>query len=183
LRIKGTFFKDYVKMVQDSPELAWDKYLTASDWEIVRSAMIIPTEWYPVETMGRIGRGIFELRVNKNYEAVRAHGRMRATESFDEATRKFLDKGDPLLAIKTFVMIAARFVDEIRVTMEKSGPGLAEVCFFPVENAPSWDLFREIQAGTIEKLAEMNGAREARAEIVEEEREGGRACIVRLRWK
>jgi hypothetical protein len=183
LRIKGTFLKDYVKLVLDNPQLNWNKYLTDADWALVRGAMIIPTAWYPAETMGNIGRGIFELRVNKDYALVRAHGRARATESFDEATKKFLDKGDPLGAIKSYVSIAARFIDEVKVTVERSSPGLAEVCFFPVETAPSWDLFREIQAGTLEKLAELNGGREARAEIRTEKREGRDACIIRVEWK
>ncbi len=183
MRIKGTFLKDYVKLVRESPELNWDKYLTEADWAVVRGAMIIPTAWYPAETMGNIGRGIFELRVNQDYALVRAHGRARATESFDEATRKFLEKGDPLGAIKTYVSIAARFIDEVKVTLAGSGPGRAEVSFFPVETAPSWDLFREIQAGTLEKLAELNGGREAHAELTTEPREGREACIIRVSWK
>ena len=183
MRIKGTFLKDYVKLVQDNAQLDWDKYLTAADWAVVRGAMIIPTAWYPAETMGNIGRGIFELRVNSDYALVRLHGRARATESFDAATRKFLERGDPLLAIKAYVSIAARFIDEVKVTLTASGPGLAEVCFFPVDQVPSWDLFREIQAGTLEKLAELNGGREARAELREEPREGRAACMILVRWK
>jgi len=183
LRIKGTFFKDYVKIVLDSPELDWGRFLTEADWGVVRGAMIIPTQWYPAETMGHIGRGIFELRVNKNYAAVRLHGRARATESFDAATMKFLNKGDALGAIRTYVTIAARFIDEVKVSVDGGGAGHAEVCFHPVDNVPSWDLFREIQAGTMEKLAELNGAIEARAEFVKAERDGREACIIRVEWK
>lgn len=146
MRIKGTFLSDYVELVNDNPDLDWDSYLTESDWEVVRNT-IIPTEWYPVEVMGNIGRGIFDMRSKRNYELVRLHGRARATDAYDDATRKFLEKGDPVASLKAYSMIAGRYIDELKVTLEKSGPTEAYVCFFPVEEAPSWDLFREIQAG------------------------------------
>jgi len=181
LRIKGNFLKDYVKLVNDNPDMEWDKYLTDSDWQIVRS-IIIPSAWYPVETMGRIGRGIFEMRSKRNYEAVRAHGRARAIESFDEATKRFLIKADPASSIQAYTMIVRRYVDEVSVELEKSEAGRAEVCFYPVDDAPSWDLFREIQAGTLEQLVELNGGKDAHAEFLSELREGREACIISLTW-
>jgi hypothetical protein len=182
MRIKGNFLKDYVKIVNDTPELDWDSYLTEDDWKIVRS-VIIPAAWYPVETMGRIGRGIFEMRSNKNYEAVRMHGRARVEQVFDEATMRFMLKDDPQASVRAYAVIAKRYVDEVNVTFEKSGPGFAEICFYPVDDAPAFDLFREIQAGTMERLVELNGGREPRAEFIEEDREGGQACIIRVNWK
>ena len=182
MRIKGIFLKDYVKIVNDTPELDWKKYLTDEDWEIIGS-IIIPSAWYPVATMGRIGRGIFEMRSMKNYEAVRLHGRARADQVFDEATMKFLLKDDPASSVRAYSVIARRYVDEVEITVERAEPGLADVTFYPVDEAPSWDLFREIQAGTMERLVELNGGREARAEFIDQEREGRTACIIRIKWE
>ena len=94
MKIKGIFLKDYVQIVKDTPDLDWKSWLTAEDWEIV-NGMVYATTWYPVETMGRIGRGIFEMRSNRNYEVVRMHGRARATESFDEITSNCFSKTIP----------------------------------------------------------------------------------------
>jgi hypothetical protein len=110
------------------------------------------------------------------------HGRARAMESFDESARKFLIKDDPISSIQAYTKIVRRYVDEVAVTLEKSGPGMAEVCFYPVDDAPSWDLFREIQAGTLEQLVELNGGKDAHAEFLPEVREGREACIIRLTW-
>ena len=181
MRIKGIFLKDYVEIVNQSPELEWSRYLTAADWEIARS-LILPTQWYPAETMAHIGRGIFEMRTQNNYEAVRAHGRARATDSFDPATKKFLLKDEPVASLQAYAMIARRFIDEISINLENAGPGRVEVCFSPVDQVPAWDLFREIQAGTLEKLVELNGGKNPRADFVSEPRQGREACIIRVTW-
>jgi len=163
MRIKGTFLADYVKIVKDTPELDWDSFLTDKDREIINSA-IIPTEWYPAETMGM-------------------HGRARATDAFDDATKMFLMKDDPVASLRTYAHIVGRYIDEIKVSMERGEEGYAEVSFHPVETAPAWRLFREIQAGTLEKLVELNGGTEARGEFRTERREGREACIICISWK
>jgi len=182
MRIRGTFFKDYTKIVLDSPDLDWDRYLAREDWQVVRQT-IIPTEWYPAEIMGRIGRGIFEMRTQNKYELVRMHGRARATDSFDEATKKFLLKNDPASSLRAYAQIAGRFIDELKVKLEKAEPGRAEISFFPVDGVPSWDLFREIQAGTLEKLIELNGGKNPEATFRSESRDQREACIVNLAWE
>jgi len=182
MQIKGIFLKDYVQLVKDNPDLEWNRYLTASDWEITRS-LIVPSQWYPADTMAHIGRGIFEMRSKNNYEAVRLHGRARATDSFDPATQKFLLKQDPVAALQAYAMIVRRYIDEIEVRLEKSGSGRAEVGFFPVEGVPAWDLFREIQAGTLEKLVELNGGQDPKAEFRSEMRQGQEACVIVVSWE
>ncbi len=182
MKIKGNFLKDYVKIVKDTSDLDWKRYLTPEDWGIINS-IIIPSAWYPVETMGRIGRGIFEMRSKGDYGLVRLHGRARVEQVFDEATMRFLLKDDPASSIVGYAAIAKRYVDEVEIKITRSEPGLVDVCFFPVDGAPSWDLFREIQAGTMEKLVELNGGSDPIAEFIDEEREGHLACTIRVRWK
>jgi hypothetical protein len=181
LRIKGNFLKDYVKLVNDTPELEWEKYLTDEDWEIVRG-IVIPTSWYPVETMAHIGRGIFDMRSKNNYEVVRLHGRTRVTEVFDEGTQKFLLRGDPIDALRAYTYIAVRYVDELNIELVDSGPDFADVVFYPVDDAPAWDLFREIQAGTLEQLVELNSGGNARVEFTPDTRDGREACIMKVTW-
>lgn len=182
MRIRGIFLQDYTKVVRDTPDLSWDRYLTPEDWAIVRTDLI-PTQWYPVETMARIGRGLFELRSNKNYALVRMAGRARVDFSFDPATKKFLLKGDPAASLRAYITIADRFVDELEVKLEVFTEESADVSFYPVDGAPAWDLFREIQAGTLEKLVEENGGRDPVASFHPQTRQGREACIIRLAWK
>lgn len=182
MRIKGNFLKDYVQTVNQTPELDWNKFLTESDWQIVRS-IIIPSQWYPAELMGRIGRGLFVMRTKNNYSLVRLHGRSRLDTAFDEETKKFLTKADPVAAIQAYVMIARRYIDEVSIKLEKSGPGFAIVCWDPVDETPSWDLFREIQAGTMEKLIELNGGKNPQTKFVSEIRNGREAGIIHLTWQ
>jgi len=182
MKIKGNFLKDYVQTVRDTPDLAWDKYLTAEDWEIVRG-QVIPLSWYPVETMGRIGKGLFELRTQGKYELVRLHGRTRVDTLFDEGTRNFLTKGSPMDSLRAFSVIARRYIDEVEIKVVKKELNYCEVSWWPVDGAPGWDLFREIQAGTMERLVELNGGKKAKAEFRSEQMNGREACIICLRWE
>lgn len=182
MKIKGIFLQDYVQIVQKTPDLDWNRYLTPADWEIV-NRLIVPSQWYPADTMAHIGRGIFEMRSKNNYAVVRQHGRARATDSFDPATQKFLFKQDPAAALAAYATIVRRYIDELEVRLENSGPGFAELSFFPVENVPAWDLFREIQAGTLEKLVELNGGAEPKAEFRSAAREGRESCRILVSWK
>jgi len=182
MRIKGNFLKDYVKIVRESPELDWNKYLNEADWHIIRE-MVIPLSWYPAGTMGRIGRGIFEMRSKKDYSLVRLHGRSRVDQVFDDGTRQILCKNSPAEALQVYTLIARRYIDEIEIKLESSGDNFAEVSFYPVDDVPSWDLFREIQAGTMERVVELNRGKDPHAEFRSEKREGREACIVRLTWQ
>jgi hypothetical protein len=182
IRIRGIFLQDYIKIVQSTPELEWDRFLTEADWEVVRGT-ILPTAWYPADTMAHIGRGIFEMRSKGNYAVVRLHGRARATDAYDEATRKFLIKGDPNFSLLAFVSIVGRVIEGVTVKLEQSGHKEAWVSFFPVDNVPAWDLFREIQAGTLEALVELNGGKNARSEFLSETRDGREACLVQVAWE
>lgn len=180
MRIKGNFLKDYVETVLKTPELDWAKYLNPEDWEIIKG-IIIPSAWYPVETMGRIGRGLFEMRIGSNYALLREHGKMRFS-MFDSETQKFLTKNDPIAAIQAFLMIMRRYVDGLSITLEKFQTGTAEISFYPVDEAPSWDLFREIQAGTIQKIIELNGGKTPQGNFRSETRKGHTADILHLSW-
>ena len=182
MRIRGVVLADYVKIVRTTRNLDWESFLNDEDWEIIKS-MVIPTEWYPAEVIGRIGRGMFVLLSNSNYEFVRAFGRKNGDEHFDPATQKFFKKDDPVAALGVFAAIASRFADEINAKLEKTGENFAEVTFFPVDGAPSWDCYREVQAGYIEWIVEENGGKNPRAEIRHEEREGREACIIRVTWE
>jgi len=182
MKIKGNFLKDYVQIVKDSPDLDWDKYLTPSDWEIV-GGTIIPLSWYPAETMGRIGRGIFEMRSKKDYSLVRLHGRSRVDNFFDEATRRILLKHSPVESCRAYCIVARRYIDEVEIELTGSGEKDCEVSWWPVDNVPSWDLFREIQAGTLERVVELNGGKNAKAEFRSGQKNGREACVVCLSWE
>jgi hypothetical protein len=182
MRIKGNFLKDYVKIVRDSPELDWKKYLTEADWHIIRE-MVIPLSWYPAATMARIGRGIFEMRSKKDYSLVRLHGRSRVDLIFDDASKQLLSKNSPAEGLQVYTLIARRYLDEIEIKLEKSGDHFTEVSFFPVEDVPSWDLFREIQAGTMERVVELNKGKDPRAEFRTEKKDSHEICFIKLTWQ
>lgn len=182
MRIRGIFLQDYAKVVRDTPELNWAGYLTPQDKKILELD-IIPTEWYPVEIMAHIAQGLFEMRAGSEYRLVREAGKARVANSFDEATRRFLMKDDPPAALRAYTSIATRFVDELEVKVRTAGENFCEVSFFPVDGAPAWDLFREIQAGTLEKLVELNGGQDPSTEFISETTEGRDLCIIRVTWK
>lgn len=181
LRIKGTFLKDYVKIVNATRDKDWERFLTEDDWKIIGS-MILPTQWYPAETMGRISEGIFELLTGRSLPFIREFGRSSAPRFFDDV-KQFLLKDDIPTALNAWRLIADRYVDEMRVMIDEIGPHHAHVSYYPVDGAPSFEHYREVQAGNLEWLVSVNGGKNPASEFHEEAREGRTACIIRVTWE
>jgi len=180
LQIRGSFLKDYAKIVNATREADWDRYLLPLDREIL-SGMILPSQWYPAETMGRIARGLLELHSGGSYEYIRAFSRAKAPDYLSDV-KSFLLRNDIKKALDAYVRIADRWVDEIEVKVEGCGEGVARISFCPVRDAPSFDCYREVQAGNLEWLVEANGGADPKAEFETEERSGKEACTIKLRW-
>ena len=180
MQIRGVFLLDYIKLVNHTRDKDWEQFLTPEDWELCKE-MIVPTAWYPVETMGRIARGIHELICNRDYNFIRLYGRTRAPELFQDA-RPFLVKNDIAAALPSFRHIVDRYVDEVNVTVEHVADDHCLVSWYPVDGAPSFDCYREVMAGNLEWLIEENGGEDAIAEFIEERRDGRLACIIRVNW-
>ena len=181
MRIRGTFLKDYVKIVRATRDKDWESFLTEEDWKIIDS-MILPTELYPAETMGRISQGIFELLTGKSLAFIREFGRSSAPKFFDDV-KKFLLKDDIPAALNAWRLIADRYVDEMAVTIEEITSNYVLVSYFPVDGAPSFEHYREVQAGNLEWLIQANGGNQPAAEFIDQERNDRLACIIKVTWK
>lgn len=131
MKIRGTFLKDYVKIIRGTRDKDWEKFLTAQDWEILDS-MILPTEWYPGETMGRIADGLFELLAGESVVFVRGFGKSSAPQFFEDVTG-FLVKNDIASALNKWRLIADRYIDVVSVNVEEVGENVAKVSYFPVD--------------------------------------------------
>jgi hypothetical protein len=180
MKIKGTFLKDYVKIVRATRDKDWERFLLPEDWEII-NAMIIPTQYYTAETMGRIAQGLYELLSGSSHAFIRRFGRTQAPEYLSDVM-SFILKGEVEAGLKAFATIADRYVDEISVTVEQVGDKGARICYHPVDGAPSFEHYREVQAGFLEWIAQANGARNPRADFISEQRAGGQALIITLEW-
>ena len=90
MKIRGTFLKDYVKIVNATRDKDWERFLNEDDWQII-GTMIIPTELYPVEIMGRIAQGLYELLAGGSHQFVREFGRSSAPQFFEDV-KSFLLK-------------------------------------------------------------------------------------------
>lgn len=181
MQIRGTFLKDYVKIVRATQDADWGRFLTADDWEIINS-MIIPSAWYPAETMGRIARGLYELHSNHSYEFIRAFARAQAPVYLEDV-RQFLQKGDIRSALNAYIYIVGRFVDEISVSFVESGHDFVKVSFYPVNDAPSFDCYREVMAGYLEWLVAENGGKNPQSEFESNLREDKEECVIRVDWQ
>lgn len=59
-KCKGSVMLDIVKVVRAFRDLDWGEYLKPEDWEII-DAMVIPTEWYPIDSYMRIGMAVYKV--------------------------------------------------------------------------------------------------------------------------
>jgi hypothetical protein len=181
LKIRGSLFKDYVRLVRTTRDKDWDRFLTEDDWKIINS-MIMPTKWYPVETMGRLAEGIYHLLTGCNSEVIREFGRTSAPRFFQN-TMSLFQKDNIKSALDFWRLISDSNIDEVSVTIEECKPNLARVCYFPVDQVPSFEHYRELQAGNIEWLIMENGGKNPSSEFETKAREGGEACIIKVTWE
>ncbi len=181
LRIRGTFLKDYVKIVKATRDQGWERFLTDDDWEII-DTMVIPAQWYPAETMGRIAEGLYSLLSGESSEFIRQFGENTAPDYFADV-KSFLSRDDVPQALDKWRWIADRFVDEISVSVVEVSDKRALVSFFPVDGAPSFAHYREVMAGNLLWLVKANGGANPGAEFESGERDGREELFIELSWE
>ena len=163
--VKGIWFTDYAKMVSKLKHLAWDKYLTPEDFELVEGR-ILPAQWYPLEIYQRLALAAFELVGQGKPEMARLAGQSFMDQlTNDEALGPFLKCGDPERALRSFIALQKRLITLGEASCEKAGP--KQVCY-RITWAQRWNglfPFAHNFAGFLSRLVEVNGGKNIRLEF------------------
>jgi len=181
-KCKGSVVLDMVKVVRAFKDLPWDKHLKPEDRQIVNS-MVMPTEWYPLESYMRIGMAVFKLVARENEEAVRQFARAAMKELFEGAYRPFLDKHDPFLAVNKFLELRKSLFNFHRSAMEKTGDQSLQVRLFNLgEIEEGLEVFQLLLGVHLQELIRYNGGEEVEIKTRQEIQEGEKTLVFDLAW-
>jgi hypothetical protein len=180
LRVKGTLFVDYVRMLRAQKDTDWSKHLDPEDLGyLVRR--IEPNEWYPMKTFERMGLAIL-AELSPALETIRAWGRAQV----DWLCRRHADlvaPGDARDTLMRFRVLRASFFDydALRISELTDGEATLFIAYgmsHRAEEAASWQTL-----GFFERLIELAGATNVQAWFANKSWSSqGQTCI-RIRWE
>ena len=159
-KVKGSVLLDMVKVVRAFKDQPWDQHLKPGDWEIINS-MVIPTEWYPIESYMRIGVAVYELVAKGNEDAVRQFGLAAMKDLIEGSYRPFLDKGDPFEATRKFLDLRKSLFNFSKMGMEPTGQRSLRVVISEFgQFEAGLDVFMILLKAHLEELIRTNGGKE-----------------------
>jgi len=179
--VKGSLFQEYARMVKNLKQVDWGKYLTSSDLEIIHH-MIIPSKWYPLESYQRLGVAVFQEIAQGKPEAALAWGRHTMDDLYSTYQQLVMVQGDPVSTLKKFHKLSRQFFDfdgfEI-ITLEHNYIQIKLSRDFG-EIAVQGYTYQIL--GTIQRLIELCGMKEVKAEFDAKVWEGAPHTIFKLSW-
>ncbi len=108
MQAKGTLLIDYVKIIRENKDKGWDKWLKPEDWEIINSN-VLPSTWYPYESMQRIGFAVFKEIADSNLDLACEFGKFAIRNLFD-IYKNLVIPGDPVGSVKKLTQIRANLI-------------------------------------------------------------------------
>jgi hypothetical protein len=181
MKVQGSLFLDSVKLIKSRKDADWSLYLLPKDFSYL-SRRIDPREWYPFDTLERMGVGILKEVANNDLEGIRKFGAGQV-EATLQLFPDLICKGDPRESLmraqvlrKSFFNFEAMKLDAIyndyaRVTIDYGMCRAAEesTCMQA--------------AGFFTRLLELAGAINPRFSFSGKAWEGYPVTILELKWK
>ncbi|OGP56134.1 MAG: hypothetical protein A2V67_05105 [Deltaproteobacteria bacterium RBG_13_61_14] len=178
--VKGTLFLDYVRMIRKRKNVDWSKYLTPQDQKVL-SQMVLPSEWYPLETFQHCGVAILHEIAQGDVEAVRAWGRASMDELM-KVYKNLAQETDPHKATEKFQLLRRRFFDfeglevipqagnRIQVKVDMAFGGVADEAY-------AYQIL-----GTLERLLLVSGAKNVQFQFLQKAWKGAPNTVIELSW-
>lgn len=179
--VKGVLFLDYVRMIRKRKEVDWDRYLTAEDRDVL-ARMILPSQWYPLETYQRCGVAVLHEIAAGDVQVVRSWGR----QSMDELIKiyKNLIKSDDALdSLKKFQVLRSRFFDFEAVQVKPGEGKKVEIKVDTSFGGVADEAYAYQMLGSFERFLELSGAKNIQHRFLQKAWEGAADSVIELGWK
>ncbi len=180
--VKGSLFKEYVRMIKKNKRIDWSKYLSPSDMNFIKHGIITVVEWYPYETLQNLGDAIFHEIAGEDTEVARSWGRKTMEGLADLYRKNLIEKGDQFQTLKKFINMYKHFFDfggfEL-IVREENHVEIKVDQAFGEKGAKGYG-YQMI--GSFERLIELSGADEVKAKFLKKAWEGARNTVIELRW-
>jgi hypothetical protein len=173
-------FLDYVRMVRARKDLDWSTQLSADELRFV-NAKIDLDAWYPMPVFERLGNAILALVAADQMELVRLWG-YHSVDGLCAKEPDLLAAGDPVESLMRFRVLRSTFFDFEALQVPMLVPDEAQVVIAygmgnPAEEAASWQTM-----GFFQRLLELAGGTEVRADFIEKSWAGDARTLLVLAW-
>ncbi len=178
--VRGTLFRDYIRMVRSVKGVDWSKELDPLEFSYV-GCRIDPMGWYPMDVFERMGNVILRVVAQNDVLAVRMWGRS-SVGALCAASPELVAPGDPIETLMRMRVLRSTFFDFEALTIPTLLDDEAEIVISygmgPVaEEAASFQTM-----GVFERLLELASAKNVRAAFAERAWAGDARTLLQLRW-
>lgn len=172
---------DVVKAIKADKSRNWDQSLSASAREMV-SREILSSVWYSYEPFMECLKNVFEFYGNNDPDIAKAWGKENGRRVFESIYGNIVVPGDPEASLEKLRTIGVRtfFSGEVWFQPIQLRPNHLQMKFI-VPN-PDFRIIIYLALGWIETIAEMAGAANPQAVLVEKRWENDVQNVVKLTW-
>jgi len=181
LKVRGTLFADYVRMIRRRKDVDWSGHLSPEDMAHVL-ARVDPDGWYPMATFERLGSAILAEIAGNDLQAVRLWGRLSA-EPLAEANPGLVAPGDPMESLMRFKVLRSTFFDFPALEIPVISGGEAHLVIRYHMGATAEEAASVQTLGFCEGLLALAGATEVEARFAERSWANDPRTLVSLRWR
>ena len=179
---------EFARLIRDNKDRDWKKYLDEEDSKIIFGA-VMPNAWYPIEVYEHAGKAIFKEIAQGDLKNARMWGRFVIEDLGNRFYHNLVRLNDPeggLERCRTFIQQWFQFDDPNFQAIEVKKIGLKQVKI-TVRYYHPYDYFEAYahqSLGTFERIVELNGGKEVKAEITEQNFKSHNPTVtITVSWK
>jgi hypothetical protein len=175
------------RLIRENKGRDWDKYLTAEDKQIIFGT-VMPNSWYEIGVYERAGAAIFKEVAQGKLEMARIWGRFVIEDLGKRFYHNLVKLGDPAGAVgrcQTFIAQWFQFdePDFQAIAVERLPGNQSRITIRYDHPYESFEPYIYELMGLFERIVELNGGAEARAEVVEKNYSSSKPyAVIMLRW-
>jgi hypothetical protein len=181
-RVKGTLFREYVQMIRNNKNIDWAKHLTPEELVYINQ-LIVASQWYPMQIYQRMGAAIFKEIARGNLESARLWGKVTMDNLVGLYKETLVVKGSPIETLAKFKIINQHFFDFEGFGVTVLDPNHVTIKIDRDFGTLAASAYCNQMLGSFQRLIELAGGREVRAEFTAKIWEGAPNTIVDIKWQ
>jgi len=186
-KVKGSLLLEVARMIRANKNCDWKKYLNDKDLAII-NGRVLASSWYPVESYERASFAIFMELAKGSLEVARQWGRFVVQDIIKRFYPNLVQEKDMAIALEKFKLIRQQWFqfDDPNVQpieVQSLGPDKARLIIRSDHPAP-FEPYAHQAAGSFERLVELCGKTEVKAEVTEHDWKSNHPyAVIILSWK
>lgn len=180
--VKGSLFRDYVRMIKKHKHIDWSRHLPPSDMEYINHGIVTVVEWYPYDTFRNMGEAIFKELAHGDPEAARLWGRNTMDSLAGLYRNNLVVSGDQFRTLKKFIDMQGYFFDFGGFYLSVLGEDHIEIKIDKAFGSRGVQGYNFQMLGSFQRLLELSGATDVKAKFLKKAWEGAPNSVIELRW-